>query len=357
MSQVMDPGPARRRPWGEPGQAHQAVERVVDVAVEQPGPGRGDEERRRAGGRGEPVAEPLVAPQRVDGGGVQGQLAGLVELAVADQQPPGGRGRCRRGRARSPRPTRIPVTASSPISVANVARRSGVRSDAAAAISAAMSASEYKYGAGPLRPLRQQVRGGHLVRRVQGVQVGGEPADHREPVGPPVRAAAGGQPRPVQRGFDGDDVLRRWRSRWSRNWLRASPAGPAGSPARGAARGSRPAPRAAARSRRAAVLVDRPGPGQHGQARPGRPWRRSRWSTATGAAAPGRPRPAGCRPAASRSRRCAAAGGRGLAQPGALRRQSKTTSSPRRWSTPDAAHGRGRTRCGPAAVAGRPRRR
>ena len=41
-------------------------------------------------------------------------------------------------------PTRIPVTASNPISVANVARRSGLRSEPVAAISAAMSASEYR---------------------------------------------------------------------------------------------------------------------------------------------------------------------------------------------------------------------
>ena len=43
-------------------------------------------------------------------------------------------------------PMRMPVTASSPINVANVARRSGVRSAAVAAIRAATSASEYKYG-------------------------------------------------------------------------------------------------------------------------------------------------------------------------------------------------------------------
>ena len=59
-------------------------------------------------------------------------------------------------------------------------------------------------GLGPVRALRQQIRGRHLVHGVQGVQVGGEPAHRREPVGPPARAAAGGQPRPVQRRRDGD---------------------------------------------------------------------------------------------------------------------------------------------------------
>jgi hypothetical protein len=52
----------------------------------------------------------------------------------------------RTGRARRAiaSPTRIPVTASNPISVANVARRSGVRSEVVAAISAAISAWEYR---------------------------------------------------------------------------------------------------------------------------------------------------------------------------------------------------------------------
>lgn len=40
-------------------------------------------------------------------------------------------------------PTLIPVTPNSPIKVANVARRSGVRSETVAAINAAMSVSEY----------------------------------------------------------------------------------------------------------------------------------------------------------------------------------------------------------------------
>ncbi len=43
-------------------------------------------------------------------------------------------------------PTRTPVTANSPISVATVARRKGELSELAAAITAATSASAYKYG-------------------------------------------------------------------------------------------------------------------------------------------------------------------------------------------------------------------
>ena len=68
----------------------------------------------------------------------------------------------------------------------------------------------------------------------------------------------------------------------------------------------------------------------------GRPWRRSRWSARGGAAAPGRPRPAGRRPAASRSPRCAAAGARGSgparpAAPAAMHdlRRPRRRSAPR----------------------------
>src|SRR3546814_13414774 len=86
MSEVMNPGSARGRPRREPGELDQAVEGVVDVAVEQSGPGRGDEEGCRVGARGGPVPEPLVSLQRVARGRVQPEFSGLAELAVADQQ-------------------------------------------------------------------------------------------------------------------------------------------------------------------------------------------------------------------------------------------------------------------------------
>jgi hypothetical protein len=51
---------ARRRTGCESGQVHESMEGVLDVAVEQPGPGQGDKERRRAGSGG-PVAQHRVA--------------------------------------------------------------------------------------------------------------------------------------------------------------------------------------------------------------------------------------------------------------------------------------------------------
>ena len=84
VAQIVNARPAGRRARGaSPGQSDQPVERVVDVAVEQPGPGRGHQQRRCPGGRREPVAEPLVAAQRVDGRGVQGQFPGLAVMRIS----------------------------------------------------------------------------------------------------------------------------------------------------------------------------------------------------------------------------------------------------------------------------------
>jgi hypothetical protein len=84
----VDARSTRGRSWREPGQGHQVVERVVDVAVEQSGPGSGHEQRRRRDCRSGPVPQPLVAPQCLDGAGMQGQLPGLAELAVPHHHPP-----------------------------------------------------------------------------------------------------------------------------------------------------------------------------------------------------------------------------------------------------------------------------
>ena len=299
------------RPRREPGQADQPMERVVDVAVEQPGPGRGHQQRRCAGGRGEfgrGAAGSGAARRRSWGAG---PVPGSCRTCRG--APPAARrqSRRRRGRVRSPRPTRIPVTASNPISVANVARRSGVRSEPVAAISAAMSASEYRYGLARCGRCGSRSAAGTSCTGSSDVQVGGEPAHRREPVGPPVRAAAGRLPRPVQRRGDGDrrgagllEVV----EELAQQLLRA---------------GQPVAQRAAQREVVGQLIaqraghdtphgrVDRPGPGQH----------RERVPVDLGVDRRGQRRAvpqhlpdlgaAGCRPAASRSRRCAAAGARG----------------------------------------------
>ena len=179
---------AARRPTGaaaRPG-ATSRWNVAVDVAVEQPGAGRRDEQRRRAGAGAQPVAQPQVgAAARSTVVGCSGSSPGLAELAVADGQ------HARASRSTSPRsrriasPTRIPVTASSPIRVCEGRRAAaGTASVPAAAISAAMSASEYRYGVARRGRRGQQVRRRHLARRVEGVQVGGEAAHHRQPVAP-----------------------------------------------------------------------------------------------------------------------------------------------------------------------------
>ena len=58
-------------PRRETGQAYQPSERVVHVAMEQPGGGHRDEERRRRGGRRRAVTQAPVATQPLDGARVQ----------------------------------------------------------------------------------------------------------------------------------------------------------------------------------------------------------------------------------------------------------------------------------------------
>ena len=97
-------------------------------------------ERGDPAGRGSPNSRNGTTPKTV------ATEVGDVPLECRGTGPGrSSRGWCPRARAIAS-PTRIPVTASSPIRVANVARRSGVRSELVAAISAVMSASEYKYG-------------------------------------------------------------------------------------------------------------------------------------------------------------------------------------------------------------------
>ena len=89
-----------------PARLDQPVEGVVDVAVEQPGPGGGDEQRRRPGRWGEPVAESQVAAQRLRRWwGAAASSRDLPNLPSRTSSRPRvrRRGRRRLGPARSPR--------------------------------------------------------------------------------------------------------------------------------------------------------------------------------------------------------------------------------------------------------------
>ena len=159
------------------------------------------------------------------------------------------------------------------------------------------------------RPRRQQIGWRHLVRGVERVQVRGEAADDRQPVALPVRgcrcagevaqaSACSVVIRSLLALVQLVDELRQ--QLLVALELVAERAADAPDSQRGAAQASSCAP---------------PGQGRAiAAARRGRPWRRSRSSAARGDAAPARS-PAATRPrAASRSRRCGAAGARGSAR-------------------------------------------
>ena len=128
----------------ESGAADEVEPGEVGVAVEQPGAGGRDEERRRRAGVGRARrgdGRRRRAPSTVLG--CSGTSRDLPNLVSRIRSTPSSRSTSSRSR-RSASPMRIPVTASSPIRVSKVAARSGERSWRAAAISAAMSASEYR---------------------------------------------------------------------------------------------------------------------------------------------------------------------------------------------------------------------
>lgn len=56
---------------------------------------------------------------------------------------------------------------------------------------------------------RQQADSGHLMRWIQRMQIGGEPADDREAIGTPCRPGVGRQQCPRQRGGHADGDLSR----------------------------------------------------------------------------------------------------------------------------------------------------
>ena len=332
--------------------------RVVDVAVEQPGPGRGHEQRRRPGGGaelGRAAAGSGAARRRVVG--CSGQLPGLAELAVAHHQPSGGE-----------------------VDVAAVERDRLAHPDPGHR----QQPDQGRVG-GP--PQRGAQRAGGRDQRGDlgvGIQVGGGPAAAAAAAAPPAGTSCAGSGRagrwrtrgPPRAGsahqFEpppagsraqssacrgGDRRRRRRCSRWRGTGRAASPGGPAGSPARGAARGSRPAPRAAGRSRRATV------------ARPARagPAPRSASLVDLGVDRRGQRRAVpqhlpdlGQRAAGAQHR-----GGRGVPQPVRVDRPSParcpaantTMRDPAGGQRPMRARGRGRTRCGPARRPGRPPRR
>ena len=200
VAQIVDRGRHDAERGREPGQADQPVEGVVDVAVEQPGPAV---DTSSAGvpvwGRAGHAA--AGSAQRATVVWVQRQLRGscrtcrrgpaaspAVEVDVAAVERdrltdphPGHRQQPDQGGERGPPQRRAQ-------------RAGGVRS-------ARRSRRRSRGRGGAVAPARQQLRAAAPRARVEGVQVGGEPAHRRQPVGPPVEPSSSpraASPRPAR---------------------------------------------------------------------------------------------------------------------------------------------------------------
>ena len=159
------------------------------------------------GMRVQPVPQPQVAAQRGGRGRVQRHQPGLAELGLADGQHPG-------------REVEVWPVEADRLADAHTGDREqpdqglvGRRRAAGTAgwrlpRSARRCRRRSKGKEWPGRPPRDQIRGRHLGGRVDGVQVGSEPAHCRQPLRMPARIA-GGQRRPRQRVLGGDPWPRR----------------------------------------------------------------------------------------------------------------------------------------------------
>src|SRR5438105_14035009 len=85
VAQVVNARPAGTGLRVETDVAHQPAERPIDVLVEEPRASQGNKERR-LGSWPALVAELRVLRERLDRAGVERQLAGRSELAVADRK-------------------------------------------------------------------------------------------------------------------------------------------------------------------------------------------------------------------------------------------------------------------------------
>lgn len=83
MAHVVDPWTACCRARRQPSPVAELAEGRVHVAIEQPGPGRGDQHRVGDRLRAETITQPQIGAQRIDRRGVHWQLARLAELRAA----------------------------------------------------------------------------------------------------------------------------------------------------------------------------------------------------------------------------------------------------------------------------------
>ena len=179
------------------------MEGAPDAVVAQPGPDGGEQQRRAGWCREQPVADLQVGVQRRHGGGMQRQQPGLAEFAVTHLEQPVVVG--------------VEVVAVQADRLADAHPGDGQQSDQGLVGRRSQRTGQpgggsdergdvgwcIQVGDALAWPAPDQ-RGWHeFDTRVAGVQVGGEPARHRQPVHPPARIRVGGQGCPGQRILDG----------------------------------------------------------------------------------------------------------------------------------------------------------
>ena len=201
----MRPWPARSRARPQAGVGGDPLEREVDVAVGQPRAcGRREQRRRRLGGD-RAVAAAQVAAQRRDRAGVQRQLAGLAELAVADDQQ-----LVLVVDVAAVKADRLADTHPGDRQHADqrAQRRCAVcgRDDARRVHQREHLAVGVEVGDPAARAPHQQIGGRHLVGGIDRVQVRCETADDGQPLAVPVGACGRRQRRPRQGQLGRDRV-------------------------------------------------------------------------------------------------------------------------------------------------------
>ncbi len=86
VPEVMEPRPTGGRARRQAGAPHQAMEGPLDIRVQQPRAGRGDEHRRRPRRRARPVTASHVGLQRVDRARIDRHLARFSKFGQANRQ-------------------------------------------------------------------------------------------------------------------------------------------------------------------------------------------------------------------------------------------------------------------------------
>jgi hypothetical protein len=203
VAQVVEPRSAPTGRGRDPGGLEQAGERGGGVGVVEPGAATGEEEAGSRGARAQLVAAGRVGRERRRGGLVQRHLTGLAQLGTPDREhplleihvravqrhrltgaQPGDRHQPDQG-LEARRPKRVRQRAGGDHQRGDLRRGEQIRRETR-------------------RPTGQQTLRWDLGVGLNGLEVRGEAADHRQPRRPPGRARRAGLGGPPEGGLGGD---------------------------------------------------------------------------------------------------------------------------------------------------------